>query len=107
MDVCWKKAAVPAGAAASLFNAAFNEVVVPALWLNDMEVVLAPAGVNVGIAGVLFLLPFVMGFQRSCWIALLFFKSQNCVSVSYTHLDVYKRQRMARINTCVTVDKTN
>ena len=74
-----KPGAVPAGAAASLFNAALNEVVVSALWLNDMEVVLAPAGVNVGIAGVLFLLPFVMGFQRSCRIALVFFKSQNCV----------------------------
>ena len=41
-----------------------NEVVVPALRLDDVEIVLAPAGVNVGIAGVLFLLPFVMGFQR-------------------------------------------
>ena len=49
------------------------------LRLDDVEIVLAPAGVNVGIAGVLFLLPFVMGFQRSCRIALVFFKSQNCV----------------------------
>lgn len=30
-------------------------------------------------AGILFFLPFVMGFQRSCRIALVFFKSQNCV----------------------------
>ena len=73
-----KPGAVPAGAAASLFNAALNEVVIASLRLDDVEIVLAPAGVNVGIAGVLFLLPFVMGFQRSCRIALVFFKSQNC-----------------------------
>jgi len=54
-------------------------VVIPSLRLDDMEVVLAPAGVNVGIAGILFLLPFVMGFQWSCRIALVFFKSQNCM----------------------------
>ena len=46
-------------------------MVVSALWLDNVEVVLAPAGVNVGIAGVLFLLPFVMGFQRFCRIALV------------------------------------
>ena len=46
---------------------------------RPLEIVLAPAGVNVGIAGVLVFLPFVMGFQRSCRIALVFFKSQNCV----------------------------
>ena len=74
-----KPGAVPAGAAANLFNAALNEVVIASLRLDDVEIVLAPAGVNVGIAGVLFLLPFVMGFQRSCRIALVFFKSQNCV----------------------------
>ena len=54
-------------------------MVVPARPLDDVEVVFTPAGVNVGIAGVLFLLPFVMGFQRSCRIAFVFFKSQNCV----------------------------
>ncbi len=74
-----KPGAVLTGAAARLFNAVLDKVVVPALRLDDMEVVFAPAGVNVGIAGVLFLLPFVMGFQRSCRIALVFFKSQNCV----------------------------
>ena len=74
-----KPGAIPAGAAASLFNAALNEVVIASLRLDDVEIVLAPAGVNVGIAGVLFLLPFVMGFQRSCRIALVFFKSLNCV----------------------------
>ena len=74
-----KTGAVPAGAASGLFNAALNEVVIASLRLDDVEIVLAPAGVNVGIAGVLFLLPFVMGFQRSCRIALVFFKSQNCV----------------------------
>ena len=74
-----KPGAVPAGATACLFNAVLNEVVVPVLWLDDVEIVLAPAGVNVGIAGVLFLLPFVVGFQRSCRVALVLFKSQNCV----------------------------
>ena len=74
-----KPGAVPAGAAASLFNAALNEVVIASLRLDDVEIVLAPAGVNVGIAGVLFFLSFVMGFQRSCRISLVFFKSQNCV----------------------------
>ena len=44
-----------------------------------MEIILAPAGVNIRVAGVLFLLSFVVGFQRSCRIALVFFKSQNCV----------------------------
>jgi hypothetical protein len=44
-----------------------------------MEVVFTPAGVNVEIAGVLFFLPFVMGLQRPCRIALVFFKTQNCV----------------------------
>ena len=43
------------GTAASLFNAALNEVVIASLRLDDVEIVLAPAGVNVGIAGVLFL----------------------------------------------------
>lgn len=75
----YKPGAVPAGAAASLFNAVLYKVVVPARPLNNVEIVLTSAGVNVGIAGVLFLLPFVMGFQRSCRIALVFFKSQNCV----------------------------
>ena len=40
--------------------------------LDDGEIVLAPAGINVWIAGVLFLLPFVMGFQRSCPVPLCF-----------------------------------
>ena len=44
-----------------------------------MEVVFAPAGVNVGVAGVLLLLPFVVGFQRPCRVALVFLKPQNCV----------------------------
>ena len=74
-----KPGAVPAGAAASLFNTVLDKVVVPALRLDDVEIVLAPAGVNVGVAGVLLFLPFVMGFQRSCRIALVLFKSQNCV----------------------------
>ena len=69
----------PCGSGSQLVQAALNEVVIASLRLDDVEIVLAPAGVNVGIAGVLFLLPFVMGFQRSCRIALVFFKSQNCV----------------------------
>ena len=56
-----------------------NEVVVASLRLDDMEVVFAPAGVNVGVAGVLLLLPFVVGFQRPCRVALVFLKPQNCV----------------------------
>ena len=75
----YKPGAVLAGATPCLFNAVLDKVVVSTLWLNDMEVVLAPAGVNVGIAGVLFLLPFVMGFQRSCRVALVLLKPQNCV----------------------------
>ena len=74
-----KPCAVLACPAPGLFNAALNEVVVSTLRLDDMEVVLAPAGVNVGIAGILFFLSFVMGFQRSCRIALVLLKSQNCV----------------------------
>ena len=38
-------------------------MVIASLRLDDMEVVLAPAGVNVGITGVLFFLSFAMGFQ--------------------------------------------
>ena len=74
-----KPCAVLAGSAPGLFNAVLNEMIVPAFRPDDMEVVFAPAGVNVGVAGVLLFLPFVMGFQRSCRIALVFFKSQNCV----------------------------
>ena len=74
-----KPGAVFAGAATCLFNTALNKVVVSALRLDDMEVVLAPAGVNVGIAGVLLFLSFVMGFQRPCRVALVLFKPQNCV----------------------------
>ena len=74
-----KPSTVLTGTAACLFNTVLYKVVVPALRLDNVEIVLAPAGVNVGIAGVLFLLPFVMGFQRPCRVALVFFKSQNCV----------------------------
>ena len=62
-----------------LFNPALNEVVIASLRLDDMEVVFALCRVNVGIAGILFLLPFVVGFQRPCRVALVFLKSQNCV----------------------------
>ena len=74
-----KPCAVLAGSAPGLFNAVLNEMIVPALWLDDMKVVLAPACVNVGVAGVLFFLSFVMGFQRPCRVALVLLKPQNCV----------------------------
>ena len=45
-----KPCAVLAGSAPGLFNAVLNEMVIAALRLDDMEIVLAPAGVNVGIA---------------------------------------------------------
>jgi len=57
--------------AACLFNAALNEVVVASLRLDDVEVIFASAGVNIGIAGVLLLLPFMVGFQRPCRVALM------------------------------------
>ena len=62
-----------------LFDTVLNEVVVSALRLDNVKIVFAPAGVNIGIAGVLVFLPFVMSFQRSCRIALVLLKSQNCV----------------------------
>ena len=74
-----KPCAVLAGSAPGLLNPALNEVVIASLRLDDVEIVLAPAGVNVGVAGVLFFLPFVMGFQRPCRVALVFLKPQNCV----------------------------
>jgi len=66
-----KSGAVLAGAAPGLFNTALNEVVIASLRLDDMEVVFASAGVNVGVAGILFFLPFMMGFQRPCRVALV------------------------------------
>ena len=74
-----KPGTILTGAAASLFNAVLNEMVIAALRLDDMEIVLAPAGVNIRVAGILLFLPFVMGFQRSCRIALVFLKPQDCV----------------------------
>ena len=57
--------------ATDLFDTVLNKMIVPALRLDDMEVVFAPAGVNVGVAGVLLFLPFMMGFQRPCRVALV------------------------------------
>ena len=74
-----KPGAVLACPAPGLFNAALNEVIIPTLWLDDMEIVLAPCRVNIRVAGVLFFLPFVMGFQRPCRVALVLCKSQDCV----------------------------
>lgn len=63
-------------------------MVVSALRLDDVKIELAPAGVNVGIAGVLVFLSFVVGFQRSCRIALVLLKSQNCVLCHETHFPI-------------------
>ena len=60
-------------------DAALNEMVVAAIRLDDVEIVLAPAGVNVRVAGVLLLFPFMVGFQRPRRVALVLLKSQNCV----------------------------
>ena len=62
-----KPGAVLTGAAARLFNAVLDKVVVPALRLDDMEVVFAPACVNVGIAGILFFLSFEMCIRDRCY----------------------------------------
>ena len=67
-----KPGAILAGAAPCLLNPALNEVVVASLRLDDMEIVFTTAGVNVGVAGVFVFLPFVMGFQRPCRVALSF-----------------------------------
>ena len=69
-----KPCAVLAGSAPGLLNPALNEVVIASLRLDDMEVIFTTAGVNVGVAGVLFFLPFVMGFQRPCRITLVLLK---------------------------------
>ena len=74
-----KPGAVLACPAPSLFNAALNEMVITALRLDDMEIVLALCRVNVRVAGILFFLPFVVGFQRPCRVALMLCKSQNSV----------------------------
>src|SRR5699024_7277976 len=66
-------------ASAALLDTALNEVIIASLRLDDMEVVFTPACVNVGIAGILFFLSFVMGFQRPCRVALVLLKPQNCV----------------------------
>ena len=76
-----KPCAVLAGSAPGLFNAVLNEMIVPALWLDDMKVVLAPACVNVGVAGVLFFLSFVMGFQRPCRVALVLLRKIACCAI--------------------------
>ena len=46
---------------------------------DDVKIVPAPAGVNVRVAGVLLLFPFMVGFQRPRRVALVLLKSQNCV----------------------------
>jgi len=74
-----KPGAVLACSTPCLFNASLNEMIVSALRLDDMEIVLALCRVNIRVAGVLFFLPFVMGFQRPCRVALVLCKSQDCV----------------------------
>ena len=65
--------------ASGLLDTALNEVVIASRPLDDMEVVFTSACVNVGVAGVLFFLSFVMGFQWPCRVALVLLKAQNCV----------------------------
>ena len=74
-----KPSAVLAGAASGLLDAALNEMVVAAIRLDDVEIVLAPAGVNVRVAGVLLLFPFMVGFQPAPAGSPVLLKSQNCV----------------------------
>ena len=57
-----------------LFNAALNEMVVAPLRLDDMEIVLAPAGVNVRVAGVLLLGALVVGFDGADGRPLVLFE---------------------------------
>ena len=57
--------------ASGLLDAALDEVIVAAIRFDDVEIVLAPAGVNVRVAGVLLLFPFMVGFQRSRRLALV------------------------------------
>ena len=74
-----KPGAVFTGAAACLFDTALNEVVVSAFRFNNVEVVFAFCRVNVGVAGILLFLPFVMGFQRPRRVTFMLLKSQDCV----------------------------
>ena len=64
-----KPGAVLACPAPRLFNAALNEMVVSPLRLNDVKIVFAPAGVNVGIAGVLVFLSFCLSWWASSGLA--------------------------------------
>ena len=59
-----------------LFNPVLNELVVAFRLLDDVKIVLAPAGVNVRVAVILFFLSFVMGFQRSCRVAFVILPSR-------------------------------
>ena len=82
-----KPGAVLACPAPRLFNAALNEMVIASLRLDDMEVALAPAGVNVGVAGVLFLLPLMVGFSGLAGLPLCFSnrKIACCAINSFPH----------------------
>lgn len=66
-----KPGAVLAGAASRRLYPAVNLLPVSACGIDDVEVVLAFAGVDVGIAGVLFFDAFVVGLQRPGGSALV------------------------------------
>ena len=53
---------------------ALDKMIIPPLRLDNMEIVLAFRHINVGIAGVLLFLSFVVGFQWARRIALVLFK---------------------------------
>lgn len=74
-----KPGAVPAGAAAGLFNAALNFMIISSLRLNDMKIVFATLHIHIGIAGVFLLLALMVGLHWPRRVALVFFKPQNPV----------------------------
>ena len=80
-----KPGAVLAGTVTGLLYPALNEVVIASLRLDNMKVVFAFGRVNVGVAGILFFLPFVMGFQLLCRVVFVLLKMQNCVLCHETH----------------------
>ena len=66
-----KHGTVPAGLAPRRLDAAVDLLAVFLRGLDNVKIVLASALVNVGIAGVLFLCPLMVGFQRPGWPRLV------------------------------------
>ena len=77
--------AVLAGLTPRRLDAAVNFLTVFLRGLDNVKIVLASALVNVGIAGVLFLCPLVVGFQRPGWPRLVLGEAQNCVLCFLCH----------------------